>query len=75
MTNLEFFPQQKLFRLDEDTGHVIVSAALDRDRASRITYDLMVVDTNANPQQSGNGKYNQSFLQYLVVLKGLKFNK
>ncbi|BFZ17793.1 hypothetical protein BsWGS_20832 [Bradybaena similaris] len=45
----------KLFRLDPDTGNVIVNAPLDRDKASRITFELMVVDTNASPQQSGNG--------------------
>ena len=42
--------------MDANTGEVFVNGALDRDRTSRITFDLLVQDIAATPVQTGTGK-------------------
>ncbi|CAG5119658.1 unnamed protein product, partial [Candidula unifasciata] len=63
----------KLFRIEENTGNVIVNAPLDRDNASRITYDLKVVDINANPMQTGYGTLLIHVLEFNDQAPGFDF--
>ncbi|XP_067673629.1 cadherin-87A-like [Haliotis asinina] len=53
-----------LFEVVEGTGRVQTRSNLDRDLTSVITYTVIVVDTSANPKQTGTGTLIINILEY-----------